>query len=324
MHKTDTIIVFQKPELYFFPHYKEFVFSPFGVPERSMRYFLYRLLHLLHIPCCSLFWGEWKEHIKQARQVILFDYGYQRGMETYIRRINPQCKVYLFFWNRVNRYNKAHLRFTDSEAVFSTDPGDCKRYGLRYNHIFYPGEFFAPFDPKVQTKLFFLGADKGRAPYLASLKGILEQGGLTCDIRVLSSSKDEDYLKSIEGILTDTPLSYPEYLEQLTQYGVLLDVNQAGQEALTMRVMEAVYLSKKLITNNRHITDYDFYNPDNILLLPEEGLPSADEISAFLKKPFRPYAPSVLEAYSFEHWLAGFTADTAAPEPSAKDSDRDS
>lgn len=307
MPSPDTILIFEKPEAYFFPHYSGRVFAPFGVPQPGFRYLLYKVTHLLHLPCCSLFWGEWKARVKTAKRVIIFDYGYQRGMEQYVRRVNPDCQVFLFFWNKVNRYNQSHLRFSDTHAIFSTDPEDCRKYGLKYHHIFYPRDYYAPYVPTGQNRLFFLGVDKGRAPYIASLKQVLEEGGLDCDIRVFSPVTDRAYRKRFREILTVEKLPYSQYLAQLRTCNVLLDVNQAGQSALTMRVMESLYLSKKLITGNRSILTYDFYDPNNIFVLPGKGLPTASEIQAFLRKPFRPYPDAVLDNYSFDHWLDGFT-----------------
>ncbi len=307
----DTILLFEKPEAYFFPFYKDRVFAPFGVPQPSFRYLAYQLMRLLHLPCRSMFWGQWKDYAKRAKRVVIFDYGYQSGMERYIRRVNPQCRVFLFFWNKVNRYNRQHLRFSNPGAIFSTDREDCARYGLKYNHIFYPMEFHTPYIPRPeQNRLFFLGADKGRAPYIAALKQFLEKNGLICDIRVLPSPherKSPGYRERFRDILTDRRLSYGEYLEILKSRDILLDVNQEGQSALTMRVMESIYLSKKLITGNRHVLNYDFYHPDNILVLPEGGLPAGEDLLRFLRAPFRPYPEDVLEHYSFEHWLEGFT-----------------
>lgn len=303
----ETILIFEKPENYFFPHYSDSVFSPFGIPQPSLRYLLYKVMYLLRLPCCSMFWGRWKTAAKTAKRIIIFDYGYQRGMERYIHRTNPDCQVFLFFWNKVGRYNKGHLRFSDADAIFSTDPEDCKEYGLKYNHIFYPVEFYTSYAlPDERNKLFFLGADKGRAAYISSLKKIFEKCGLYCDIRVLSHTADTDYREHFQDILTDKRLSYNEYLKTLADYNILLDVNQEGQSALTMRVMESIYLSKKMITNNHFIPDYDFYDPNNILVLPKEGLPAAEEIQDFLKKPFHPYTDSILESYSFEHWVSQF------------------
>ncbi len=303
----DTIMIFQKPELYFFPHFREIIFSPFGIPERSFRYLIYKALYLLRLPCCSLFWGGWKKHLKTARQVIIFDYGYQRGMETYIHRVNPSCRVYLFFWNIITEKQKNHKLFTDKSAIYSTDRGCCETYGFRYNHIFYTRDYYRPYDPAYRDRLFFLGADKGRAAYIQSLKGLLEQSGLRCDIRVISRSRSASYRASLSDVLTKTALPYSEYCAEIERCGVLLDVNQAGQTALTMRVLESIYFSKKLITNNTDIVHYDFYNESNIYVLPKElSQVSPKEIRAFWERPFQPYSEEILSHYDFEHWKKGF------------------
>lgn len=308
MQSSDLILVFAEPQLYFFTHYQDMVFAPFSIPHPGFCHLLHKAMEMLRLPCRSVFWGEWKTRVKGAKLVVIFDYGYLRSMERYIHRRNPDCQVCLFFWNRVNRYNRRHLDFSDHNAIFSTDPGDCKRYGLRYNHIFYPREFYTPYlSLSGENKLFFLGVDKGRAPYISSLKQILEDSGISCDIRIVAPAADPDYRKRFQTILTDRRLSYQAYLTQLRGCNILLDINQAGQGALTMRVMEAIYLSKKLITNNQDIASYDFYDPDKIFLLPEKGFPSVEELQCFLQKPFHPYPGHILDSYSFEHWAAQFT-----------------
>lgn len=318
MHQSNAnakrIIIFQKPELYFFPRCGGQIFAPFCIPERSLRYLLYKFFYVLRLPWRSLFWGEWKKHVPEAGQIIIFDYGYQRGMETYIRRVNPRCRVVVFYWNRVGRYNDVPLHTMNPKDLYSTDPADCRRYHMNYNHIFYPRGLYTPPAAAMKKRLFFLGADKGRAPYLLALKKAFEKEGLVCDIRMLPRKISrfrrkvrQRYREQFAEILTGTPLSYPEYINQLSGCDVLLDINQAGQTALTMRVMEAVYLSKKLITSNRDIINYDFYDPRNIFLLPEDNaLPSSEDIRLFLSQPFEPYSDEILEKYSFEHWLSGF------------------
>lgn len=302
-----TILIFQKPELYFFREFPDIVFSPFCVPERGFRYLIYKALYLLHIPWCSLFWGEWKAHIEEADQVIIFDYGYQRGMETYIKKKNPACKVSLFFWNIITDKQKNHLLFTDKSAIYSTDRGCCRKYHFRYNHIFYTKKYYEPYSSTGRNRLFFFGADKGRAEYLAEIKPILERGGLICDIRVSVKSGRAARRKVLADILTKERLDYPKYCACIRSAGVLLDVNQEGQEALSMRVLESVYFSKKLITTNGSIKKYSFYNPDNIFILSNTlSEISPEEIRAFIERPFVPYSQDILEEYDFAHWKDQF------------------
>lgn len=302
-NKYETILIFQKPDLYFFPCYKDIVFSPFGVREHGLCYWIYKILHLFRLPCCCVFWGGWKEHIAHAKRVIIFDYGYQAGMETYIHKVNPACEVYLFFWNVITKYQKNHLLFTDKEAIYSTDKGDCALYGFHFQPIFYTKMLYTPYCGQYADKLFFLGVDKGRGTELVKLKNLLSRCGLNCDIRLVCHSKNKQYRKACADILTRQRLDYAQYCDIVRHSGVLLDIVQKGQQALTMRVMEAIYFSKKLITNNQDIVHYDFYCKQNIFVLPDDlSQFSIKDVKAFLKEPFAAYPESVLNRYDFEYW----------------------
>lgn len=302
----NTIIIFQKPELYFFPLLEGKVFAPFRIPEKSIRYLLYKFLYLLRIPACSVFWGDWRKQLSRAENVILFDYGYQRGMESYIKKVNPGCRVYLFMWNKIDRVHHNHLLYSDKNGIYSTDPGDCREYGLHYNHIFYLPQLHRPYLPSDRDSLFFLGADKGRGEFLLKWKKLFEKCGLPCDIRILGEASKQASA-SLRSLYTPKPLDYRQYLQRCEECTVLLDIPQAGQRALTLRVLEAVFLSKKLITSNAELRNYEFYNENNILILPQnpEEL-SPETVKDFLKREFLPYPAEVLERYGISDWLNRF------------------
>lgn len=303
----ETLIIFHSPELYFFPAYDELFYSPFGVREHSFPYWIYRAMHILHIPGYSHFWGEWKQKILSAKKVILFDYGYERGMEQYIRKKNPNCEVYLFLWNKIDKVHNNYRLYSEKEHIYSTDKGDCEAYHFKYNHIFYAKEYATDYVEAYKNNLLFLGADKNRGKQLLALKQLFQKSGLQCDIRVLSHSKDKKYLEEIAELRIDKAVPYAEYLEWTKQCGILLDIVQEGQKALTMRVLEAVFLSKKLITNNADVVNYSFYHPNNILVLPNDREQNIlNEIRKFVDSPFVPYSPEIREQFSMEHWLKMF------------------
>ena len=210
-------------------------------------------------------------------------------MEKYIHKINPDCEVYLFLWNMIDKLHKNHTIFSDKKAIYSTDPDDCSKYHLQYNHIFYPKAYYIPYSPQYKKKLFFIGYDKTRGSQLVALYSLFLKSGLECDIRVLTQSKDPAYLEQVADILASAPLSYEQYLEEVKHCGILLDIIQSGQKALTMRVMESIFMSRKLITNNQDIINYDFYHPNNIFILPSIWDDNTSEsLHTFIEKPFIP------------------------------------
>lgn len=298
------VMVFEKPDSYFFPTYQGKVFSPFCVKNRSLGYLIYKGMSILNLPGRHKYWGDWKEAAKQADKVILFDYGYQKGMETYIKKVNPRCSVYFFCWNMIDRHHQGYRLFTDQNAIYGTDKRDCEKYGFHYNHIFYPKEAFLPYETGKENRLFFMGYDKGRGEELLQLKHLLEKAGILCDVRVVTARKDREALAEI---LCDQPLDYQDYVAEVKKAGVLLDVCQAGQTALTMRVMEALFYSKKLITTNADMVNYDFYDPDNIFVISGAvEKVDGEALREFVHRPYREVPWEILEKYSFEHWLAGF------------------
>ena len=84
-------------------------------------------------------------------------------------------------------------------------------------------------------------------------------------------------------------------------YGILQD----GQTAMTLRTMEAIFLGKKLITDNRYIAQADFYNEANIFILPDD--PTKLDEAAFLKfleADFVPYDDEILKRYDISGWMS--------------------
>ena len=65
-------------------------------------------------------------------------------------------------------------------------------------------------------------------------------------------------------------ISHQEIPKIYNESKVLLDLVRENQDGLSFRIFEAMALKKKIITNNKTIVDYDFYNPNNILILKED------------------------------------------------------
>lgn len=80
----------------------------------------------------------------------------------------------------------------------------------------------------------------------------------------------------------------------------VIDVENASQHGLTMRSMEILGLRKKFITTNKDIINYDFYNPNNILVLDRKN-PVID--MSFFQKPYEMLDEQIYRKYSLENWI---------------------
>lgn len=81
---------------------------------------------------------------------------------------------------------------------------------------------------------------------------------------------------------------------------VVLDIQHPQQSGLTMRTIEMIGMEKKLITTNCDIINYDFYNPNNILVIPRERISIPED---FLSKEYDPLEINIYQNYSIENWI---------------------
>jgi len=80
----------------------------------------------------------------------------------------------------------------------------------------------------------------------------------------------------------------------------VLDIPRVGQNGLTMRTFECIAMGKKLITTNKNIVEYDFYDPRNIAILNDDlSLPS----SRWFAQEYAPIDPVILSRYSISNWV---------------------
>ena len=95
-------------------------------------------------------------------------------------------------------------------------------------------------------------------------------------------------------------INYSQNLENVRNSKCVLDIVQRGQSGLTLRPIEALLNSKKLITDNVAVERYDFYDPRNIFIL---GKDDESRIKEFVDSPFVEVPELVIEKYEFGNWL---------------------
>ena len=73
-----------------------------------------------------------------------------------------------------------------------------------------------------------------------------------------------------------------------------------SQTGLTMRCIESLPAHCKIITTNEHIKEYDFYCPENVMIIDRDN-PVFDV--DFIKSPYKPIPKEIVEKYSLENWI---------------------
>ena len=95
-------------------------------------------------------------------------------------------------------------------------------------------------------------------------------------------------------------ISSKDISEIVEQSRTILDIQHPKQTGLTMRTIEMLGMRKKFITTNSDISNYDFYNPNNICIIDRIN---PDIPSDFFTIEYQDIPNQVYEYYSIEQWV---------------------
>lgn len=265
-----------------------------GIPNIEKYYLcsfnnlLFKVLYKFNIPLLKIFFGNWKRKLSQYGIVILFDNGYNSTVAKYIKRKNPNIKIIFWYWNSILEYNNEIIKSKFVDEIWTYNKFDAEKFNIKYNPQFYLKTKEFDQDEEYKSDIIFMGRNKGRSEKLGELKEKLELNKLKCDFNIIDKN---NYMK------------YDDYLKKVNESKCILDFSFTEPCGLSLRPLESLFFEKKLITNNKDIVNYDFYNPNNIFVL---GIDNLENINNFINKSYEKIDKGIVEYYSFYAWLNRF------------------
>lgn len=262
-----------------------------SVYYNKIEYYLFKMLSLFHLNHPRLLFG-WKRRVKLYKKIIIFDYGWQPEITTYIKKYNSNCKIHLFFFNVIeNSRHKSMLKDDNIDKYWTFDLNDAQKYNINFNSPMYTKRIanFLCESIEIKTDIVFVGKAKNREQLIKDIEKQCINQGLATEFKIIKTEKD--YIK------------YMDYLKLVMKSKCILDITNKNQRGLTLRFMEALFLSKKLITNNIDIVNYSFYNPNNIFVL---GMNNYNMLFEFISTPFIKCNEEDLDYYDMKEWINRF------------------
>jgi hypothetical protein len=95
-------------------------------------------------------------------------------------------------------------------------------------------------------------------------------------------------------------IDYDDYIKISENSKTIIDIEHPKQKGLTMRTLEVLGKEKKLITTNKNIKNYDFFNTSNILVIDRFN-PVIDK--NFVNTAYEPLPENIYYKYSIDGWL---------------------
>lgn len=246
--------------------------------------------------------------------VLFFGVENQKDL-TLISRIIPAGNKMLWAWNPISTIIKSVIgtgeygKMLKKQGidVYTFDQQDALRYKLNHTYQVYANDTTPERD--IKYDVFFVGKDKGRLEQIYGLHKTFREQGLTSSFHIIKS-KYKQYDSKYDSILTDLLIPYDKSIEMIKESRVVLDILQINQSGQTLRPLEALFLKKKLITNNLSIVNEPFYHPSLIFILGKDDI---NQLSSFIYSPIVEPAPKVKARYEINNWIEQFKSTNRVP-----------
>lgn len=204
-----------------------------------------------------------------------------------------------FFNDNTYRCPKIKKVIGSFDEVFSFEKEDCKKYNLKFaTNWIYNSAIPEKKNKSFEYSVFNISTVDKRLPILLRIADNLASQKINYKFIVYDKKQNEKDEK-VTYINKHIPLIHVN--NYISQSKVLLDINRIGQTGLTFRVFESLGLHKKLITTNVDIKNYDFYNPNNILIVDDKNplIPLS-----FFDNEYQKIPDNIYNKYTLKGWIS--------------------
>ena len=250
---------------------------------------------------------------------IKYDYVFVIRAESFhpssiklLRHSFSHATFILYLWDSINNTDTTKI-IPYFDKSFSYDPIDVSNNSLlQYRPTFYLDQFYNISQNIIKdySDIFFIGTiHSDRYQILKSINLYLLDNEMSMYSYMYFPGKIMFYKK----YLSDSnfrPKNISEFnfimlnLEQtlhiVSTHRASLDIQHPAQTGLTLRPIEMLGAKRKLITTNKNIKFYDFYDENNILVI-DRNSPVIDK--EFIYTPYNPLSSDVYTKYSLQSWV---------------------
>lgn len=217
-----------------------------------------------------------------------------------IKAIKPNCTKYISFFN--DNFKRApnikHI-YSYFDEVFSFEKEDVKRFNFRFITNFIYNEFPVTSGFTEDAVFNISSYDLKRTEIIEKIAYKLEEIKESYSIYSIGKNATPYKLKT-KIVYANKIMNLSEIEDYIKKAKALLEVHRENQKGLTFRVFESLGYKKKLITTNEDIVNYDFYDPNNILVIDINNI----EIpKTFFETPYKDLPENIYKKYILKNWL---------------------
>lgn len=234
------------------------------------------------------------------------------GMVLQIQKLNPNAKTIVYMWDSIKNKNVDREIITIADRFITFDPEDFKiNSKIEFIPLFYIEDYIKLSEKPAVYKYdyCFIGtAHSDRYNIVNQIKKLLPSSFLGylfyySPSRILFNLK-KIFVSSFRTFnindISFKSMNKSEILDIVKNSMVLIDIEHPQQRGLTIRTVEMIGAKRKIITTNKSIISYDFYNKNNIMLIDRSNICIDLE---FFNTPYEELDKGIYESYSLRNWL---------------------
>ncbi len=229
-----------------------------------------------------------------------------------LRLAHPEAKIIIYYWDSIANNRNAKGILDSFDKVFSFDKKDCEKFNMKFLPLFYIKQYetIANKDVGEEYDMIFVGTTHSeRYEFINEISEQIRAIGGKCFTWFYFPSKmsfyklkwdNPNFRKAKIQDFHFVPMQRNLLLEYYTKSRIQIDMQHPMQTGLTMRTIECLGAKKKLITTNEDVANYDFYDPNNILVVNREHPIITSE---FILSTWNEISEDVYKKYSISSWL---------------------
>lgn len=221
-----------------------------------------------------------------------------------------KAKLILYLEDSVKNIKGVEKTFSYYDKVLTFDRSDAGKYNILFRPLFFGDLFTQKKNEKTSesTDICFVGTC--HSDRLSIIKRITQKYKsynyfLYCYLQswfmyYYYRVTDCEYRKVKKDFFKYKSMPLSDVVNELAKSKAILDMQHPLQTGLTMRTIETIGMGKKIITTNKDIINYDFFDEHNILVIDRENPVIPED---FIYGEYRELPDEIYEKYSIAGWI---------------------
>ncbi len=229
-----------------------------------------------------------------------------------LKEIQASSKFILYMWDSIENCPSVQKLFGLFDRIYSFDSTDVRaNKDLSFRPLFYLDDYQKLDNSnKKSYDISFIGTGHtDRFEIVSKIKRQCDNNNLNYyffvylqDLKIYYARKlfSKAFRFAKKTDFSFKSLKKDEILTIIGESKCVLDIERPVQRGLTMRTIEVLGARKKLITTNKDIVNYDFYNRANIFVI-DRAEPKIE--LEFINGGYKALPKPIYEKYSIGSWL---------------------